>query len=248
LAPALVEEPWDTEELEPVGPALPIHANLIEFPRELVATRKMRPRRAEGPFAVESPVKQLSIFEVDPGTISTGAAANGAAPAASWPKSDWSGIELEAQSPDEPEPQEQPAPQLALELAPLTRRLMATAVDSALIAAVALGSALAASAGFSHPPAARAVELTAVAALLLVGMVYQALFLSLAEATPGMRCTGLSLCTFDGQIPSGAQVRSRLGALLLSIVPMGLGVAWALFDDDHLCWHDRLSRTYLRKC
>jgi len=26
-----------------------------------------------------------------------------------------------------------------------------------------------------------------------------------------------------------------------------LGVAWALFDEDHLCWHDRLSRTYLRK-
>ena len=48
-----------------------------------------------------------------------------------------------------------------------------------------------------------------------------------------------------------AGVRERLlwqGALLLSIVPVGLGIAWALFDDDHLCWHDRLSRTYLRKC
>jgi hypothetical protein len=38
-----------------------------------------------------------------------------------------------------------------------------------------------------------------------------------------------------------------LGALLLSVLPLGLGVAWALFDDDHLCWHDRLSKTYLRK-
>jgi hypothetical protein len=27
---------------------------------------------------------------------------------------------------------------------------------------------------------------------------------------------------------------------------MGLGVAWAIFDDDHLNWHDRLSRTYQR--
>jgi hypothetical protein len=22
---------------------------------------------------------------------------------------------------------------------------------------------------------------------------------------------------------------------------------WAVFDEDHLSWHDRLSRTYLRK-
>jgi hypothetical protein len=28
---------------------------------------------------------------------------------------------------------------------------------------------------------------------------------------------------------------------------MGLGVVWALFDDAHLTWHDRLSKTYLRK-
>ena len=50
-----------------VEPVQPIPANLIEFPRELVATRKARPRLAEGPFydpAQESP--QLSIFEVDP--------------------------------------------------------------------------------------------------------------------------------------------------------------------------------------
>jgi hypothetical protein len=63
-----------------------------------------------------------------------------------------------------------------------------------------------------------------------------------------MRCARISFCTFDGQIPTRGQLRGRLGALLLSVVPAGLGVAWALFDDDHLCWHDRLSRTYLRKC
>jgi hypothetical protein len=28
---------------------------------------------------------------------------------------------------------------------------------------------------------------------------------------------------------------------------MGLGLAWAIFDENHLCWHDRLSQTYLRK-
>jgi hypothetical protein len=61
-----------------------------------------------------------------------------------------------------------------------------------------------------------------------------------------MRSTRLSLCTFDGRIPTGSEIRSRLGAMLLSVAPLGLGVAWALFDDDRLCWHDRLSRTYPR--
>jgi hypothetical protein len=61
-----------------------------------------------------------------------------------------------------------------------------------------------------------------------------------------MRYASVSLCTFDGQIPSRDQLRSRLGALLLSVAPLGLGAAWAIFDEDRLCWHDRLSRTYLR--
>jgi uncharacterized RDD family membrane protein YckC len=82
----------------------------------------------------------------------------------------------------------------------------------------------------------------------MIALFYQVFFFTLAEATPGMKYARISLCTFDDQIPTGGQIRSRLGALLLSVVPMGLGIAWALFDDEHLCWHDRLSQTYLRKC
>ena len=47
----------------------PAHANLIEFPRELVAKRKMRPRLAEGQLTEAE--GQLSIFEVDPASVST---------------------------------------------------------------------------------------------------------------------------------------------------------------------------------
>lgn len=155
---------------------------------------------------------------------------------------------MEAHAQDEPEGEEAPAPQLAPELAPFGRRLMAALVDGAIIGCMGIGSALAVAAGIGHPPAARIVALVAALALLLAGMIYQTLFLTLAEGTPGMRCARISLCTFDDQIPTSAQLRSRLGAMLLSVVPVGLGIAWALFDDDHLCWHDRLSRTYLRKC
>jgi uncharacterized RDD family membrane protein YckC len=243
----LPEESWGDESVEPVEPAQPIHANLIEFPRELVATRKMRPRRAEGPFAEEALQRQLSIFEVDPEAVATEPEIAGDAPASDWQKPEWSSIELEAQSQDEPEPQDATAQQSDLHLAPISRRFMAALVDGVLIAGALLLPALMAVTKFGHPPAAKIVELSAASAFLLAGLLYQTLFLTLAEATPGMKCARLSLCTFDGQIPTREQLHTRLGALLLSVVPVGLGVAWALFDDDHLCWHDRLSRTYLRK-
>lgn len=253
--PSLVERIWNQEEslergleeLEPVEPMQTIHANLIEFPRELVAARKMRPRRVEGAFALLSQEKQLSIFEVDPEAISTEPDASGEALTAAWEESDWRGIELEPQTrEEEAEVQQTPAEPVAPELASVSRRLTAVLVDGAIVAAVGLGSVLVAAPGLLHQRPARMVELCAAGALLLVGLVYQSLFLMLAGATPGMRATHLSLCTFDEQIPTGAQVRSRLGAMLLSVAPLGLGVAWALFDDDRLCWHDRLSRTYLR--
>jgi uncharacterized RDD family membrane protein YckC len=233
--------------MEPVEPEEPIHANLIKFPRELVAVRKLRPRRVEGPLAVDGSERQLSIFEVNPDSLSIQPETALAARASAWPEPAWSGLKLEAQPRDEPEYEDAPAAQPEVQLAPIGHRLMAALVDSAFITTIFLGMAVAVVAAIATLPAARIMEICAVAAFLLVAMVYQTLFLTLADATPGMKFAGISLCTFDGQIPTPAQLRSRLGALLLSVVPMGLGVAWALFDEDHLCWHDRLSRTYLRK-
>jgi hypothetical protein len=62
-----------------------------------------------------------------------------------------------------------------------------------------------------------------------------------------MRYAGISLCTFDDQMPTREQLRSRIGAMLLSLLPVGLGVLWAIFDEEHLSWHDRISHTYLRR-
>jgi len=63
---------------ESVGPPMPLPVNLIEFPRQLVASRKARPRLAEGPLrdGDDTPEPgQLRIFEVDPTHISTSPAA-----------------------------------------------------------------------------------------------------------------------------------------------------------------------------
>jgi uncharacterized RDD family membrane protein YckC len=246
-SPGLAEEMWRTEDLEPVEPVVPIHANLIEFPRELVATCRMRPRRVEGAFAAEGAQRQLSIFEVDPGALFSQSEAAGGAAASAWPEPEWSSIRLEAQPLEDPEPQDALTPQLTPQMAPIGARLAAALADGALIIAAFLGSALVAAANIGHPLPVKTEELGAAAALLLIGLLYQTLFLTLAKATPGMRCARISLSTFDGDSPTPAQLRSRLGALLLSVAPAGLGVAWILFDDDRLCWHDRLSRTYLRK-
>ena len=89
--------------IEPVEPEEPIRANLIKFPREMVAVRKLRPRRVERPFAAEGLERQLNIFEVDPGPLLVQSETARSAHAAAWPEPSWSGLKLEAQPRNEPE-------------------------------------------------------------------------------------------------------------------------------------------------
>ncbi|HZB88912.1 MAG TPA: RDD family protein [Terracidiphilus sp.] len=238
--------------IEIVEPAQPIHANLIRFPRELVATRRMRPRLAGTPQSSSGEIfGQLSIFEVDPETISTQpeASMGEAAPAPSWTGPEWSRIELDATAEEEWKHEEEPRTQVpSVHLAPLELRLMASAVDFALVVGVVCAIAFAAAGHLSHPPAVHMSEALGIAAVVAAGMLYQAFFLLAMRSTPGMMYAGIALCTFDDEQPTRAQLRHRFGAMLLSLLPVGLGLAWSAFDEEHLSWHDRLSRTYLRKC
>jgi len=248
------------EAIEVVEPAQPIHANLIEFPRELVATRKIRPRLADGPHGeLGNSVGQLSIFEVDPGSISIEPAAaepvaETAAPA--WPGPDWSSIQLGEQSLSEQtqemmaaqaEEEEAASANAALQLAPMSLRLMAAAVDSALIVGAFSALAMTAMNKVKALPPIKEVELGSAVALAVLAVLYMAFFFTVAAATPGMKWARISLCTFGGEKPARGQRYARLWALALSLLPVGLGVVWSIFDEDHLSWHDRLSGTCLRK-
>ncbi len=239
--------------IEPVEAAQPIHANLIEFPRELVATRRMRPRitgAQQGQSA--EPNGQLSIFEVDPSTISiepevTEAATE--APAPSWSSPEWSGIELDEQIAGEAEIETATvaaAPEV--QLAPFGRRLMSAVVDGALILGVACGAIAALINHMQHLPIVKTAELGAIVILIATGVLYKAFFLTVAKSTPGMMYARIGLRTFGGESPTRARRWGRLGAMLLSLLPVGLGVVWGIFDEDHLSWHDRLSGTYLQRC
>lgn len=248
------DERGDAEDVEMVEAAQPIHANLIEFPRELVATRKVRPRLAEGPYGTATePGGQLSIFEVDPGTVSTEPVVAEIAVATVepvWTGPEWSGIQLDEQPVEEllEEPEVHAAAAgAAIELASASRRMMAAVVDGSLIVGAFLAAAMAAASNAKELPAPRVVEVAAALALVVIWALYKTLFYTLGTATPGMRYAGIGLATFSGERPTRAQRCGRLVALLLSLLPVGLGVVWSIFDDEHLSWHDRLSRTYLRR-
>jgi uncharacterized RDD family membrane protein YckC len=277
------------------SPLVSIPANLLEFPRQLVAARKARPMLALGPLldAPGSSSGQLRIFEVEPQQISPEPAPSAAA--------EWSSIWLDTPAPapvydhsydhtfTEPyaaahtytethrytethgynadaqgyaqahtftdtytvaletvRPALVPAPP-APQAAAVSRRLMASAVDALLTCGgfVLFASVFIVSAG--SLPFGLPLAVAALAALLVLGFLYQLLFFTFAESTPGMRYARIGLCTFSDENPTRAAMRRRLVSKLLATLPLGLGLLWAFLDNEHLGWHDRLSRIYQRE-
>ena len=62
--------------------------------------------------------------------------------------------------------------------------------------------------------------------------------------TPGMRFAGLRLVDFDGRQPDREQRCIRQVAAILSLAAAGLGLVWALVDEENLSWHDHISKTF----
>jgi uncharacterized RDD family membrane protein YckC len=62
--------------------------------------------------------------------------------------------------------------------------------------------------------------------------------------TPGMRFAGLRLVDFDGRKPAREARLLRQAAGLLSLCSLGLGLVWALVDEESLTWHDHISKTF----
>jgi uncharacterized RDD family membrane protein YckC len=76
---------------------------------------------------------------------------------------------------------------------------------------------------------------------------YQYLFLVNTGSTPGMRLAGLKLTGFEGDMVSRSCRRARALSIGLSTFALGLGFLWVLLDEDHLCWHDRASKTFVTR-
>jgi uncharacterized RDD family membrane protein YckC len=220
-----------------------IPANIIEFPRQLIAPKKARPRLAEGPLRDEAP--QLRIFEVDAEQISAEPVAqSSAAP-------DWQSMKLEATAAAVTS-----APQYAQthftlqpQTASIARRVMAAAVDAICVGAGWLAFVAVAAEVMGRQVQMLPKPLLGVAAgavLFVLYVAYELLFFSLSGDTPGMRYARIGLCTFGDRNPSRKAMRRRIFATLLAVFPVGLGLLWACLDDERLGWHDRMSRMYQR--
>ena len=79
----------------------------------------------------------------------------------------------------------------------------------------------------------------------IVYLQYFALFTIFGGTTPGMMMRGLQVVSFSGDTPTPRQMLLRSVGYLLSAGTFFLGFLWAMWDEDELTWHDRLSRTYL---
>lgn len=82
------------------------------------------------------------------------------------------------------------------------------------------------------------------AALLTVPLFYKLLWAFAGQDTPGARMSGLELVDFDGRRPSRARRYQRLFGSVISLLAAGIGIIWALVDEDKLTWHDHISGTF----
>jgi uncharacterized RDD family membrane protein YckC len=123
-------------------------------------------------------------------------------------------------------------------------RATAAAIDGSIIViALALFGLVFHLAGGEIVVNAKTVPLLACVVAVLTAF-YRLLWCLADGDTPGMRWTHLILINFDGHPPNRRQRLARTASGLLSLMAGGLGLIWALVDEETLTWHDHISRTF----
>jgi len=156
----------------------------------------------------------------------------------------------------------QPAPQTARKLsttveavidcdAPVAapmHRACATAIDASMILIAygifisvfyALGGSI---------PAGKPVMMVLAAAGVLIAMFYGFVWVCAGGRTLGMRLLRLTLINFDGYPPDRTSRWQRYLGACLGYCAGGLGLLWALLDEENLAWHDHISKTFPTFC
>ena len=202
--------------------AAPVTAKIIEFPRSWTPPPAPLDELAE---AVSLRPRILEAPEVVPSPPALG------------------GITIEPVP--QPEFEKRPGIDIPLEGAPLARRILSALIDDFILAtACALFGCIFWKLTAIRPPRFQMVELV-VGFAGLFWAAYQYLLMVYAGTTPGLRLARLQLTRFDGS-PAGRRLRRwRVLASYLSAISLGMGYGWVLLDEDSLCWHDRITHTYL---
>ena len=79
----------------------------------------------------------------------------------------------------------------------------------------------------------------------VLAVIYKLVWAAADADSPGLRWCQLKLLHFDGREPVRRERLERIASSLLSVMAGGLGLIWALVDEESLCWHDHSSRTFL---
>ncbi len=141
--------------------------------------------------------------------------------------------------------EKRPGIDVPLQSASLARRILASLLDGLIIfAASALSGFIFWKVAAIRPPLAQVLGFAA-GVPCLFWAVFQYLLIVYAGRTPGLRAFGLELARFDGRPASRSLRRWRVLASYLSAASLGMGYAWVFLDEDALCWHDRITHTYL---
>ncbi len=204
---------------------------VIEFPRSLLFP-EMDQRPAEDQFELAEPIlRRPRILDV-PETVTVTAP-----PLA--------GLALEQPSDEDETDAERPSLELPIQTAGLLSRIFAALVDGILIAAYLAVFGLVVLRGVHGLVLSKSILAVGVAIPVLFWSAYHYVFLVYGAQTPGMKLAGLKVGSLDGRTIGPGQRRWRALWMVLSFVSLGLGFWWALFDDQSLCWHDRLTQTCL---
>ena len=214
------------EEATPAGPetshSSPISAKILEFPRWAYAPPINLNELADP--VVERP-RILEVPDVVPPPPAMG------------------GITIEDARPVEAE--RRPGIDMPLRSAPLGLRVWTGLVDGliVLLAAAVFGWVFHRLTG-ARPPLWEMIGLC-VGLPCILWAAYQYLFVVFCGTTLGLQAAHLRISRFDGSPVNRRSRRLRVFCSFLSALSLGMGYAWQFLDEDRLCWHERVTRTYL---
>ena len=87
----------------------------------------------------------------------------------------------------------------------------------------------------------RGIDLRAMASL--ADFIYFVSFWSTMGQTVGMMAMRIRIVRIDGQPLSWVTGLVRYDGYILSIIPLGLGLLWILWDRNKQGWHDKIAYT-----
>ena len=79
--------------------------------------------------------------------------------------------------------------------------------------------------------------------ILLTGPIYFIFFFTVSGQTIGKYVMGVRIVRMDGRPMTVKTSISRLVGYLVSLIPLGFGFVWAIFDNRRLGFHDYLAKT-----